>query len=162
MHLQTKGGPGHPPHEAKDITTAEFNNIFKELVQVLQDRKVEAGLKRTEHFIICIDGATVHNEAHSLLPRGWQLLPHPPHSPECNKPIEHAHGQMDQKMHSWLLEWRDTHGNQNPTPQQCKDKCKDFFTALPASKIAADINSLPDTWRALVAAGGNYIAPNLS
>jgi hypothetical protein len=162
MHLQTKGSPGHPPRPASDITTAEFNSIFSELVQVLQDRKLEAGLRRTEHFIICLDHATVHNEAATLLPQGWQLLPHPPHSPECNKPIEHVHGQMDEKVHSWLLEWRDTHGDSNPTPQQCTDVCRDFFTALPTSKIAADISTLPDTWRAVVAVRGDYIAPRLS
>ena len=97
MHLQTKGSPGHPPKAASDITTAEFNSIFSELVQELQDRKVDAGLRRKQHFIICLDHATVHNEAATLLPQGWQLLSHPPHSPECNKPIEHVHGQMDEK-----------------------------------------------------------------
>lgn len=129
---------------------------------MLQDKKVAAGLKRTENFIICIDQATVHNEAHTLLPRGWQLLPHPAHSPECNKPIEHVHSQMDTKMHDWLLEWRQSSGNRHPTPQQCRDQCIAFFTALPASRIEADIKTLPDTWEAIVAAGGDYIAPGLS
>jgi hypothetical protein len=140
----------------------EFNHIFRELVQVLKNRKIDAGLKRSEGFILCIDGASVHNEAHNLLPRGWQLLPHPAHSPECNKPIEHVHSQMDEKMHSWLLQWRESHPNTNPTPQQCKDQCVAFFTALPADKIEADINTLPDTWEAIVAARGDYIAPRLS
>jgi hypothetical protein len=40
--------------------------------------------------------------------------------------------------------------------------CVAFFTALPTSKIAADISTLPDTWSAIVAAGGDYIAPKLS
>jgi len=162
LHLQTKGSPGHPPKDASDITTAEFNNIFSELVQELQDRKIEAGLKRNEHFIFCLDHATVHKEADTLLPPGWQLLPHPAHSPECNKPIEHVHGHMDVLMHKWLLEWREQVGRTNPTPQQCKQQCMDFFTALPADKIAADINTLPATWRAMVAARGDYIAPSLS
>lgn len=131
-------------------------------MQELQDKKVAAGLKRTEHFIICLDHATVHNEAHTLLPPGWRLLPHPPHSPECNKPIEHVHGQMDGKMHSWLLEWRQMNGDVNPTPQHCKDQCIAFFTALPTSRIAADIRTLPDTWEAIVAAHGDYIAASLS
>ena len=162
MHLQTKGGPGHPSKPASDITTAEFNDIFRELVQVLQNRKIEAGLTRTQGFIICLDHATVHSDAESLLPPGWKLLPHPPHSPECNKPIEHVHSQMDEKMHSWLLEWRELHPGTNPTPQECKQQCEAFLTALPASRIAADINTLPDTWEAITAAGGGYIAPSLS
>jgi hypothetical protein len=69
---------------------------------------------------------------------------------------------MDEKMHSWLLEWRQLQPDSNPTPQQCKDQCAAFFTALPASRIAADINTLPATWEAIVAAGGGYIAPRLS
>lgn len=104
----------------------------------------------------------MHKEAPALLPPGWQLLPHPAHSPECNKPIEHVHGQMDQKMHKWLQDWRATRGNVDPTPQECKQQCIDFFTALPPSKIAADIDTLPATWQAIVTAGGGYIAPALS
>lgn len=131
-------------------------------MQELQDKKLAAGLGCREHFIICLDHATVHNEAATLLPPGWQLLPHPPHSPECNKPVEHVHGQMDEKMHSWLVDWRQLRGDVNPTPQECQDQCVAFFTALPTSRIAADIRTLPATWDAIIAAGGDYIAPRLS
>lgn len=162
MHLQTKGSPGHPPRDATDITTAEFNNIFSQLISELQARKYEAGLRRAEHFIICLDHATVHNEAAGLLPPGWQLLPQPAHSPDCNKPIEHVHGQMDEKMHSWLRELRASTGTPEPTPQQCMSQCRDFFRAVPTSSIAADIATLPATWQAIVAAGGAYVADALS
>ena len=129
---------------------------------MLKSKKVEAGLKRTEGFIICLDNATVHHDARSLLPPGWDLLPQPPHSPECNKPIEHVHGQMDQLMHSWLVKWRDEKGRVNPSPQVCMQQCIDYFTALPTSQIAADISTLPATWQAIVAAGGAYIDADLS
>jgi hypothetical protein len=109
-----------------------------------------------------LDHATVHNEAGGLLPPGWQLLPQPAHSPDCNKPIEHVHGQMDEKMHSWLLDWRATPGNGEPTPQQCVSQCRAFFEAVPTGSIAADIATLPATWQAIVAAGGAYVADALS
>ena len=99
-------------------------------MQVQQDRKVEAGLKRTQHLIICIDGATVNNEAHSLLPRGRQLLPHPTHSLECSRPIEHVHSQMDQKIHSWLLQWWQLHGNAEPYPTVVQGPKRKAFPLL--------------------------------
>jgi hypothetical protein len=162
MHLQTKGSPGHPPKAAKDITMDEFNVIFQALVDELKDREVEAGLSRNERFIICYDNATVHKTAHHILPTGWERLPQPAHSPECNKPIEHVHGQMDQKMHKWLAQWRCSHGDAQPTPTMCMQQCEQFFLGLSAQKISDDVDTLPRTWQAVVAAGGGHIPPAVS
>lgn len=140
----------------------EFNVIFQALVDELEGRELEAGLQRNEHFIICYDNATVHKTAHELLPTGWERLPQPAHSPECNKPIEHVHGQMDQKMHSWLAEWRRDNGDAQPTPALCKAKCEQFFRALSAQKISDDVDTLPATWQAVVSAGGDHIPPAVS
>jgi hypothetical protein len=162
MHLQTQGSPGHPPKAAKDITIEEFEVIFQALLDELQGREAEAGLSRNEHFIICYDNATAHKTAHNRLPPGWERLPQPAHSPECNKPIEHVHGQMDQQMHSWLAQWRLDHGDEQPTPTLCKDMCKEIFLGLSAESISRDVDTLPLTWQAVVAAGGDHIPPAVS
>lgn len=57
-----------------------------------------------------------YNTPASLLCQGRQLLPHPPQPSECPKPTEHAHSHMDEKIHSWLLQWWLLHPNTNPTP----------------------------------------------
>jgi hypothetical protein len=162
LHLQTVGSPGHPAHAAKDITAAEFNDIFKALIAELQDRKAEAGLRRSEGFLICLDHATVHKDAASLLPPRWQLLPHPAHSPECNKPVEHVHGIIDAHMKHWLVQFRQQQPGANPTPAQCKTQLTNFFHAIPTASIAADVSTLPDTWGEIVKQGGDHIADQFS
>jgi hypothetical protein len=140
----------------------EFNDILPGLVGVLQSRRIEAGLKRTEQFVICIDHASEHAEAQQCLPPGWQLLPHPAHSPDCNKPIEHVHGQLDDLMHHWLVEWRRLHPAGNPTPDECKAQCLAFFNAISTASLEADIASLPSTWQEIIRVGGEYTAPRFA
>lgn len=129
---------------------------------VLESRRLASGLRRGEQFIICIDHATAHNQATQILGPGWQLLPHPPHSPDCNKAIEHVHGQLDAKMKQWLVRLRETQAGVNPTPAQCKDQLVSFFNAIPATSIAADVATLPETWQEIVDNGGGYICDRLS
>lgn len=140
----------------------EFNDVLRQLKRVLKDRKQEAGLKRNEQWILCLDHATVHNQADAVLGHNMQLLPHAVHSPDCNKPIEHVHGQLDAKMKQWLVEWRRPHPNGNPTPEQCKDQLLEYFNAIPAESIAADVATLPDTWQAIVDEQGGFISSRLS
>jgi hypothetical protein len=136
--------------------------MLQDLKAVLQSRRLEAGLRRNEQFILCLDHATVHNQATQILGQGWQLLPHPPHSPDCNKPIEHIHGQLDKKMKQWLVSLREQQPSVNPTVEQCQTQLLNYFNAIPTASIAADIATLPDTWQAIVNENGGYIHPNLS
>ena len=141
---------------------AEFNNILTELKNVLSNRRQEAGLHHYEQYILCLDHATAHSQAAQILGHGWQLLPHPAHSPDCNKPIEHVHGQLDAKMKSWLVELRQQQPNAHPTPQQCKDQLRAFFNSLTPASINADVATLPATWQAIVNNDGGYVAGKLS
>lgn len=143
---------------AQDITKLEFRRFLSELVDELQDKKRAAELGRREGFILSIDNATVHLGADGLLPAGWEVLPHPAYSPDCNKPIEHVHGQLDDLMHKWLLQWRRLHAGGNPTPAECKAQCLAYFNALSPASLAADINTLPETWQEIINVGGSYTA----
>jgi hypothetical protein len=157
FQLQTVEG-----NPAKDITTEEFNDILAELKQVLLSKRREARLKRGEKFIICVDEASVHKDAEQILAPEMEKLPHAPHSPECNKPVEHCHGQVDAKMKAWLVEWRRQHPTGNPTPDQCKAAVADAFRSIPTASIAADVATMPDTWQAIVDAGGGFIKAEYS
>lgn len=140
----------------------EFNLLLADLKAVLLSRRQEAGLRRNEQFIICLDHATVHHQAEQVLGPGWQLLPHPPHSPDCNKPIEHVHGQLDAKMKQWLVSLRQNPAGVEPTVEQCKSQLVGFFNAIPTASLAADIATLPATWQEIVHNGGDYISGSLS
>lgn len=140
----------------------EFNLLLQDLKAVLQSRRLEAGLRRGEQYVICLDHATVHNQALQILGPGWQLLPHPAHSPDCNKPIEHVHGQLDAKMKKWLVSLREQQPGINPSVDQCMAQLVDYFNAIPAASIAADVATLPATWQEIVNQGGSYICNRLS
>jgi hypothetical protein len=140
----------------------EFNILLQDLKTELQTKRAEAGLRRNEQFIIVMDQATVHHQAPQVLGAGWQLLPHPPHSPDCNKPIEHVHGQLDAKMKQWLVNLREQQPGVDPTVEQCKAQLVNFFNSIPTASIAADIATLPKTWQEIVNQGGGYIRGSLS
>lgn len=143
----------------------EFRDVLTELKQVLVDKRDAAGLRRTEQWIVCLDHARAHNQAAEVLGQDMQLLPHPPHSPDCNKPIEHVHSILDGNMHSWLEKWREQHQQRrpaHPTPEQCMAQLVNYFNSLSTQSIAADVATLPDTWEAIVDAQGGFINPSLS
>jgi hypothetical protein len=148
--------------EAKDITMQEVNDIVKELLAVLSDKKAELGMKRTDKFWICLDKATVHNEVVQVVGTKAKLWPQPPHSPDCNKPIEHVHAQVDAGVHAWLLDTRQHHPSHTITVEESKAKVEEVFYSMPTSSIKADVESLPSTWEAIIANHGGFVASKLS
>ena len=144
------------------ITMQEANDIVRQLLAALSAAKAQHGFKRTDKFYICYDHATVHNQVAAVLGNRALIWPQPSHSPDCNKPIEHVHGQLDAKMKSWLVELRQQQPNAHPTPQQCKDQLRAFFNSITPASINADVATLPATWQAIVNNDGGYVAGKLS
>ena len=140
----------------------EANDIVKELLAVLSEKKAELGMKRNEKFWICLDKATVHNEVVQVVGTKANLWPQPPHSPDFNKPIEHVHAQVDAAVHAWLLESRQSQPSHKVTVEQSKAKVEEAFYNIPTSSIKADVESLPSTWEAIIANHGGFVANKLS
>ena len=118
--------------------------------------------KRTDKFWICLDKATVHNEVVQVVGTKAKLWPQPPHSPDCNKPIEHVHAQVDAGVHAWLLDTRQHHPSHTITVEESKAKVEEVFYSIPTSSIKADVESLPSTWEAIIADHGGFVASKLS
>ena len=152
--LQTK----RTGEDAKSVTEREFNDMLKELVKLLEEKKKDAGLQAQDKFYLCYDNASVHESARKVLGTKWLRWEHPAKSPECNKPVEHIHAVLDAHMHKWVREQL----RQNPThrlsPEECLAENSKVFHALPVNSIYKDVMSLPDTWNAIVAAKGGHIA----
>jgi hypothetical protein len=53
-------------------------------------------------------------------------------------------------------------GRGEPHPAQCKVQLASFFNAIPATSIAADVATLPETWQEIVNNGVGYICDRLS
>jgi hypothetical protein len=148
--------------EAQGITMQEANLIVKKLLEALSAAKTLHGFKRTDKFYICYDHATVHNQVADVLGSKALVWPQPSHSPDCNKPIEHVHAQVDAKMKKWLKQRRaEMPRGKIPVPQ-AMDECTRVFKSISQASIASDVATLPDTWQAIVDNHGGFVPNALS
>jgi hypothetical protein len=140
----------------------EANHIVRELLLKVSECKAKKGLARIAKFYICCDHASVHNQVATVLANRANIWPHPPHSPDCNKPIEHVHAQVDAGMQQWLKKQR----AQRPRPkilvEDAKAECTKVFDNIPLDSIARDVASLPQTWQAIVDRRGGFVPDALS
>jgi hypothetical protein len=144
------------------ITMQEANNIVKKLLRELSAAKAQHGFRRSDRFYICYDHATVHNQIAAVLGSQALIWPQPSHSPDCNKPIEHVHAQVDAGMKQWLRERRDKVPRQRITVEQAKAECTRRFKGISMASIAKDVASLPHTWQAIVDNHGGFVPNALS
>lgn len=128
------------------ITMQEANDIVRQLLAALSAAKAQHGFKRTDKFYICYDHATVHNQAAAVLGNRALIWPQPSHSPDCNKPIEHVHAQVDDKMKRWLKQRRAEVPRRKIVVQEAMDECTRVFKNIPQASITRDVASLPKTW----------------
>ena len=133
------------------MTAGEFNDLMKDLVEVLRSPAAMAKLKRGERWSLRYDNAGVHNTAAAHHP-GLPRHPHPPKSPDCQKVVEHVHSYLTQQMQSWL--W--AQGSAAVTAATAKAQLEAAFGRYPAESLAADVASLKATYTAIIAGGGAY------
>jgi hypothetical protein len=100
--------------------------------------------------------------AHEVLEGRAMIWHQAAHSPDTNKPIEHVHAQLDSHMHRWLRCQRTQHAGTRITVAACMQELERAFAALPTSSIAADVATLPETWKAIVDNEGGYVAGRFS
>jgi hypothetical protein len=148
--------------DALGITMQEANHIVKQLLQALSAAKAQRGIKRTEKFYICYDGASVHNQIAAVLGRRANIWPQPSHSPDCNKPIEHVHAQVDDKMKEWLKQQRAAVPRRKITVEEAMTECTSVFTNISQASIESDVASLPQTWQSIVDNHGGFVPNALS
>ena len=144
-HLQTKEGK-----EARGVTPEEFNDLMRALVKKLQEDH-QRSLKRGERWQISYDNAAVHTDAEQAVP-GINRLPHPPKSPDMHKAVEHVHAWLTQKMQAWLLKQEAG----KITAEAAKAQLRELFGQLHTESVMKDVNSLNDTYKAILSVGGRY------
>jgi hypothetical protein len=79
--------------------------------------------------------------------RDWEILPHPPYSPDLDPSDYHLFCSLSENLHRVSF-------NDNAELQNSLD---DFFTAKPADFFKRGIENLPEHWEAVVTNGGEYI-----
>lgn len=140
----------------------EANHIVKQLLSEMSQAKIRAGIPRTEKFYICYDHASVHSEIAQVLGHRALIWPQPSHSPECNKPIEHIHSQVDENEKGWLKRKRAEQPRGAIAVEVAKAECTRFFKGISLESIQRDVHSLPATWDAIIASRGGFIPSAVS
>ena len=108
-------------------------------------------LRPGEEWLISYDNAGAHNAAAKDVP-GLNKLPLPAKSPDMHKVVEHVHGWLTQKMQLWLLQ----RGATKVTPPDAWAELERLFKSYPTESVAKDVASLPETYQAIIDAGGAY------
>lgn len=132
------------------MTTEEFNVLMEQLVSKLRGAPSRS-LRRDESWQLSYDNAAVHSNAEKVV-QGINRLPHPRKSPDMHKVVEHMHAWLTQKMQAWLLKQDACRVDANAAKRQLQD----LFYSYEAASIMADVESLPGTYKAIIAAGGRY------
>lgn len=152
LPLQKKKGA----EDAKGVTTSEFNDMLKRLLHVMESKKSEHREMRGKQWYLSYDAASIHGDAAQVIGNRAQIWPMPPHSPDCNKPIEHIHAQMDLWAHKLMRELEAKTPRSKLTATEAMDQATTHFHSLPADAINDDIMSLVETWNAIIAHDGGY------
>lgn len=147
LHLQTQGGK-----VAKGVTAAEFVDLMKDLVGQLQ-RYTPSPLRASEHWLISYDNAGAHTEAEHKVP-GLNRQTLPPKSPDMHKVVEHVHAWLTEKMQQWLRAQQ----TNKVTSEDAQAELKRLFKSYPTDSLRRNVASLPETYKAIIAAGGAFPA----
>lgn len=152
--LQTKKGK-----EASGMTADEFEDKMWELACVVEELKDVAGFGRSDHWKLSIDNDKSHAAARldalGIWPKQFRVEL-APLSPDAHKAVEHVHANLLSKHNSW----RRSFWPEKPSPEQCITKLQELFQSYPVWSIQADIDSLPETYQAIIDAGGMYPTPD--
>lgn len=155
--------------EALGPTAREFAEVvMKPIIQAGRSLQNNAKYKRyfpgDAETLYSFDSARIHQAALVKDPNGTTLLtpywfqegvhrvPLPPYSPDMHKVIEHTHAVAEAKFGKWLME--DT---KKYNIEEYKAKFEQIYRESCTHKVvAADVQTLHDTYDAIVNVGGDW------
>jgi hypothetical protein len=161
-YLQTKEGK-----DAMGLTSMEFEDVMQE-IRLDAEKKLAPHLKAagkdTGDIRYSWDNDRIHQGA-DLMSVGIaddMRLELPELSSDMHKVIEHVHAQIQYHFDNWLWEFREG----KPTVDMCKAKVQEIFMGVEGRKeplitrdaIKSNVNSLHDTYRAIIGVNGGYPA----
>lgn len=119
----------------------------------LQAKAAAARLPAATEWRFSYDNAKPHNKAQQALPPGSRL-DLPALSPDMHKVVEHVHPRMAAEMLRWL---RQRGGKAEVA--ECEQELRAVFARVAtADAVDRDVASLPGTYQAIIAAGGEFPA----
>lgn len=133
----------------------EFTDIMGQYKAVMDSEENIGLLKRGEHWLYSIDNDKIHKGA-DLEGVGFteaDIFYHPALSSDMHKVVENVHAWLDRKMQEWLEDKED----EKLKVEDCKEELSRLFDQVYQQEwIQANVNSLRDTYEAIVLADGGY------
>lgn len=152
LALQTKEGK-----PARGVTAEEFK---KEVLPAIMQAAQEKGLRQASY---CFDNASVHKRAINLMEQAGEqkivkkFMRIPAWPPDFNKVIEHSHAILQEAFFKALASSAVPAAIKGPGLRQLLSDT--FFRAITKRPIAADVDTMKDTYKAVIAAKGDYPPP---
>ena len=137
------------------MTADEYEDDIWELACFLKELRQVAGLRRTDRWLLSMDNDSAHAAANLAGLNIWPANARftcPPLSPDIHKAVEHVHGYLGGAMHSWRRHMLPN----KPSHADCMKHLEELFMSYPPAAIQADIESLPETYQAIIDAAGMY------
>lgn len=130
--------------------------MMREVLKVLREKRGAARLAPHEDWSVVYDNASIHKNFPAIIAGHAVWHPIAPHSPDCNKPIEHVWGQMEAAKGAWVQQQQEQEPSVRVTAAAFRQAVQEMFFSISRESIAADVATLPATYDAVVAAGGGY------
>jgi hypothetical protein len=144
---------------ATTLTSMEFEYFMNKLWKLLHTRKFQRLLPPGTDYKLSFDGDGCHKGA-KLAQYGIQasdIEPHPSNSSDMHKVVENGHGTLQSHMQRWLLEHERTQPGVKLQVGECKAELEQrFYHMSTTGEIKRNVLTLKDTYRAIIAAGGDY------
>lgn len=154
--MQTQKGK-----DAKSPTADEMFTLFRDHVHpaikkvISEGKSTEWGLKG-QHPMISMDNDSIHEAAWGRMQAlsKYKRAPLPPHAPDMHKVVEHCISYLKGQFTQRLAEMKGPRGQ----PEQYQQLLKDIFKTYTAQSIRKDVESLPDTYQAIIDVNGDWPA----
>lgn len=149
--MQTKKGK-----KARGVTSMEVNDIMKLFKEKAEEPGNMAHLRRGEHWLYSWDNDKIHKGADmskmGIKPEHRFDLPEL--SSDMHKTVEHVHAWLDHHMQLWLQK----QNRKELIIDACKQQLQHlFYNVLKKESIQRDVESLVETYEAIVLAGGGHV-----
>ena len=99
--------------------------------------------------LLLIDNAKPHKNKtvdETILDLGWEILPHPPYSPDLAPTDYHLFYHLQNSLRDKKFE----------KDEDIKNHVKNFFDSLELSFFQKGIRMLPEKWRNVIDSSGEY------
>lgn len=150
-HQQTKEGK-----VAQGVTSMEWTEIAGKIKDKAYSPENKLLLGRNEEWLFSWDNDKVHKGADlsevGIEPEDRYYLPEL--SSDMHKVVENVHAWLQEKMQAWL----EQQDKATLRVDACKQQLEHFFyNELPTESIRKNVDSLPDTYEAIVLNNGGYL-----